>query len=75
MLNIFPCAYQQIFWEKYLFKSFAYYFEKFIYLLFSVLGLPCCMGFSLVVASRGSSLVAACRRLTAVASLIVEHGL
>ena len=74
-MHIFPCAYQQNFWEIYLFKSLASYFEKFIYLLFSVLGLPCCMGFSLVVASRGSSLVAACRRLTAVAFLIVEHGL
>ena len=30
--------------------------------------------FSLVVASEGSSLVAACRLLVAVASLVAEHG-
>ena len=39
-----------------------------------VLGLHCA-GFSLVVASRGYSLVAACRPLTAVASLAMEHDL
>ena len=37
-------------------------------------GLCCCMGFSLVVASRGYSLVAGHGLLIAVASL-VEHGL
>ena len=38
-------------------------------------GLGCCVGFSLVVASRGYSLVAVCRPLIVVASLVVEHGL
>ena len=38
------------------------------YLFFAVLGLSCCMGFSLIVESRGYSLVA-------VASLIAEHAL
>jgi len=47
-----------------------------MYLLFlAVLGLRCGAGFSLVVASGGYSLVVACRLLTAVASLPVEHGL
>ena len=36
-------------------QSFFYYY--FIYLFLDVLGLCCCMGFSLVVASRGYSLV------------------
>ena len=40
-----------------------------------MLGLPCCLGFSLVVASRGYSLVEVCRLLTEVASPDVEHGL
>ena len=38
----------------------------------SVLGLWCCMGFSLVAASRGFNLVAACGLLIAVASLALE---
>jgi len=48
-------------------------FKKFIYL--AVLGLCCYAGFSLVVTSRGYSLVALCRLLFAVASLVAEHGL
>ena len=47
----------------------------FIYLFLSVLGLRCCMGFSPVAASRGYSLVAVCRPLTAVVSLVAEHRL
>ena len=50
----------------------------FIYLcisLLAVLGLHCCAGFSLVVASRGCSLIAVCGLLIAVASLFLEHGL
>ena len=39
-----------------------------------MLGLRCCVGFSLV-AARGSPLVVACRLLIAVASLAAEHGL
>ena len=43
--------------------------------LFILLGLHCCVGFSLVVGSRDSSLVAVCRLLIVVASLVVEHRL
>ena len=45
------------------------------YLLWAVLGLPCCTGFSLVVVSRAYSLAEICRLLTAVVSLIAEHRL
>ena len=37
--------------------SAAFFFYYFIYLFLGVLGLCCCMGFSLAVASRGYSLV------------------
>ena len=40
----------------------------------SVLGRHCCTGFSLVVMSRGYSLAAVHRLLSAVAPLVVEHG-
>ena len=40
-----------------------------------MLGLPCYLGFSLVEASRGYSVVLVCRLLIAVASPDVEHGL
>ena len=43
-------------------------------LIFAVLSLRCCTGFSLVVASRGYSLAAVCELLTVVASLIAEQG-
>ena len=49
----------------------------FIYLcisLLAVLGLHCCAGFSLVVVSRGCSLIVVCGLLIAVASLVAEHG-
>ena len=52
--------------------SFLY---NFIYLFLAVPGLYCCSGFSLVVASRAYSLVAVRGLLTAVASLVAEHGL
>ena len=42
------------------------------YLFLAVLGLCCCIGFSLVVASRGCSLVTVQRLLSAVASLAAE---
>ena len=45
----------------------------FIYL--AVLGLRCCAGFSLIMASGGYPLVAVQRLLLVVASLIVERGL
>ena len=41
----------------------------------AVLGLHCCTGFSLVVVSRGYTLVAVSRLLIAVASLVAEHEL
>ena len=47
----------------------------FTYLFMAVLGLHCCAGFSLVVESRGYSLVAVQGLLTVVASPAVEHGL
>ena len=43
--------------------------------LMAVLGLHCCSGFSLAVASGGCSLVVVCRLGIAVASLVAEHGL
>ena len=46
-----------------------------IYLSLAVLGLSCCVGFSLVVTSGGYSLVAVCGLLIAVASLVVERRL
>ena len=50
----------------------------FIYLcisLLAVLGLHCCAGFSLVVVSRGCSLIVVCGLLIAVVSIVVEHEL
>ena len=41
----------------------------------AALGLGCCKGSSLVIESKGSSLVAVCGLLTAVVSLGVKHGL
>ena len=41
----------------------------------AVLGICCCSGFFLVAASRGYSLVAVCRLLFAVASLVASHRL
>ena len=49
---------------------------KFIYLFLAALRLRCCThGLSLVVASGSHSLVAVCRLLIVVASLVVEHRL
>ena len=57
----------------------ALYFKKkivlFIYLFLTVLGLHCCVGFSLVAVSGGCSLVAARGLLTAVASFVAGHRL
>ena len=48
----------------------------FIYLfILTVLGLRCCLGFSLVVAIRGYSVVGVLGLVIAVASFVVEHGL
>ena len=46
-----------------------------IYLFLAVLGLCCCMDFSLVVESGSDSLVVVCRFLIVMASLAVKHGL
>ena len=49
------------------------FFKKKIFL--TVLGLCCCPGFSLLVASGGYSLVAVCGPLTAVAASVAKHRL
>ena len=46
-----------------------------MYLFMAVLGLCCCMGFSLIATDRVYSLVAVSGLLTAVASLVAEHRL
>ena len=46
-----------------------------MYLFMAVLGLHCCVDFSLVVASRGYSLVVVHELLIAVASFVAGHGL
>ena len=52
------------------------FLNNFIYLSLRVLGLCCCLGFSLVAASGVYSLVVVHRPLIAVLpSLVVEHGL
>jgi len=55
--------------------SFLKFIILFIYLFWAVLGLHCCMGFSLVAASRGYLLIAGWGVLIAVASLVAGHGL
>ena len=40
-----------------------------------MLGVQCCMGFSLIAASSGYFLVVVCRLLIVVASLAVKHNL
>ena len=47
----------------------------FIYEYLAVLGLHCCEGFSLVVASRGYSMIVVPELLIVLASLIVEQWL
>ena len=67
-----------IFLKLYLFILFILYvFILCILYVFvlTVLDLCCYVGFSLVVVSRGSSLVAVLGILTAVASLVAGHGL
>ena len=45
----------------------------FIHLFLAMLGLCCCMGFSLVVTSRHYSLSVVCGLLIMVVSLVAEH--
>ena len=47
----------------------------FIYLFLTALSLHCCMGFSLVLASKNYSPTVVCGLLIVVASLVVEHRL
>ena len=47
----------------------------FVYLFLAVLGLHCCVGFSLVAARGDYSLVAVCGVLISVVLLFAEHGL
>ena len=47
----------------------------FIYFILALLGLHCCVSFSLVVVSRGYSLVVVCGLLITMASLVAEYGL
>ena len=51
------------------------FFPFFRCLFLAPLGLCCCVGFSLVVAGRGSSLTAVSRLLIVVTSLVLEHAL
>ena len=67
------CAFFFIFFSI---MSIIGYILKFTYLfIFACLGLHCQVGFSLVVASRGYSLVVAWGLFTAGASPVVEHRL
>ena len=50
-----------------------FFFNLFIYLFLVVLGLRGCVGFSLVSASRGYSLVVVHSLPIALASLVAEH--
>ena len=60
-------------WVLSLVKELKQFFLS--YLCLMALGLHCCASFSLVVESRGYSLVAVCGLRTVGASLIGEHGL
>ena len=57
-------------------RSFVFFFLRFLFinLFLAVLGLHCCVDFSLVVVNRGYFPVVVCRLLTVVTSL-VEQGL
>ena len=57
------------------FKKGVFIYYNFICLFLAVLCLHYCVGFSLVVASMGYSLVAVHGLLIEVASLVAEHGL
>ena len=50
-------------------------FKNNLLLIFGCVRSSCCLGFFLVAASRGYSLVAMHGLLIAVASLVAEHGL
>ena len=56
--------------------KYIFLFLKILFfnIFLAALGVCCYAGFSLVMASGGHSLVAVCRLLIAVASLVVERG-
>jgi len=58
-----------------LFRGVLFFYNFIDLFILAVLGLRCCVGFSLAAGSRGYSLVPMDRLLTAVASLVVEHRL
>ena len=64
-------------WERMKEREYVIYLFilNFIYLFLAMLGLYCCMDFSLVVVSRVYSLVAEHELLIVVTSLAVEHRL
>ena len=57
----------------FLLRFFFFLRILFVYSFFTVLDLLCCVVFSLVTASGGYSVVAVCRLLIFVASLVAEH--
>ena len=57
------------------FFFFFFFFFKFIYLFLAVLGLRCCVRAFSGCSERGLLFVAVHGLLTAVASLVAEHGL
>ena len=69
------CPNRMTLWVTVLIMLFICFIWKFISLFFTVMGLHCCEGFSLVAVRRGYSLVVLCGILIAGASLVVEHGL
>ena len=54
---------------------FSLFFNNFTNLFFAVLGLHCCMDFSLVVTSGELFFIVECGLLIVAASLLVEQGL
>ena len=54
---------------------FLFFLNKFIYLFLAALGLRCCTQAFSSCSEQGLLFVAVCRLLTAVASLVPEHGL
>ena len=53
----------------------GHFLNSLVYLFLAVLGFRCCVGFSLIVASGGYSLVVVLRLLIAMVSLVGEHRL
>ena len=71
----FCCAWHADAFHSWTSCLFVCFFNNFIYLLLTVLGLPCCAGFLLVAVSGGCSLVEVHRLIIAIASLLAERGL